>query len=126
VIPADHWHDNSDGTAWAVAEKLRDITGSFVPPDRPCDTCWAGNRPTSDFKWEPCPDCDGTGRHTFTVEVACGCRTPYGLHQPVANIIDCGGTGKVTHRVSVVPDMVLPIYEYGTPGMWAVKLAVAS
>jgi hypothetical protein len=68
--------DNETDTAWLVAE------GHTSFHDRPCDTC----RGRKDFhptygdhsKCPPklcqyfgigCPDCDGTGRHTFTLDV---------------------------------------------------------
>jgi hypothetical protein len=51
-----------------------------------------------------CPDCDGTGRHTFTVEVE-------------ASAADqAAGLATVdVFRVSVVPGMVLPIYGEDEP-----------
>jgi len=48
-----------------------------------------------------CPDCDGTGRHTFTVEVV----VRHGRYD------DRPSTYFNTFRVSVVPDTVLPIYD---------------
>ena len=37
--------------------------------DKPCDTCnGSGVERRPDGEWEPpCPDCDGTGRHTFEI-----------------------------------------------------------
>jgi hypothetical protein len=151
-IPADHWHDNGDGTAWWVwraNEAFDGETGEdyIHPLDRPCDSpdCRGGEiqYPEWEGETQPCPDCDGTRRHTFGVAVEgfqCELFRDDGL--------------VVTHRVSVVPGMVLPIVEYVTqmnpevrklgvsidgaiqqgitlppaakPGLWAVKLAVHS
>ena len=111
MIPADHWHDNGDGTAWLVTHGGLgiDLFDSF---DRPCDTCGGtGRRQVDQYGnvWGdklaeamstiivgdiPCPNCID-GRHTFTIEVEVPQVLP--KHWP-AHL-----------RVSVVPGMVLPI-----------------
>jgi len=155
MIPASHFHDNGDGTAWVVGTEWWATTIMRDAQDRPCDTCLGRTRYEGDNF--VCPDCID-GRHTFTVEV------DHRLWME-GNYID----GHIdTIRVSVVPGMVLPIYDdnderafrpydrciiIGTrpqdegivviwsgdgdfeqitlppaaaPGMWAVKLAVQS
>ena len=91
------------------------VTG-YVPvlEDRPCDHC----QPTTSRKYprhhpDHCPDCDGTGRHTFTVEVEverCSygsmtafreCGIPECWYEP------CRADGKVALTVHVID--VLPI-----------------
>jgi hypothetical protein len=38
--------------------------------DRLCDTCnGSGSFPAIQSQTDPCPDCDGTGRHCFTLDV---------------------------------------------------------
>ena len=96
MIPADHIAFNNDGTAWWVIPADSDLTPSFLRTfDRPCDTC-GGDGQTEDFENDcdepqPCFDCDGNGRHTYKIVVT--------LDNYVMSI----------HRVSVVPDMILPI-----------------
>lgn len=88
MIPADHITIDGD-TAWLVVASITAPFGEPLPAalDRPCDTC--GGTGLVPPKPEPhpqvpgfCPDCDGTGRHTFTIG---------------------------TRRVHVVPGMVVPI-----------------
>jgi hypothetical protein len=90
VIPADHFIMNPDGTAWWVPDNssLGDVGGDMMK---------ALDRPCDS------PDCID-GRHTFTVEVAW--QTEVDAYE------------SETHRVSVVPGMVLPIV--GTVGAFAV------
>jgi hypothetical protein len=103
MIPADHWHDNGDGTAWWVVKPPLHGPGMWQRLDRPCDTCdgegveFAGDE---DDIGDACPACDGTGRHAFTVGVA-------------SYRFNGGNPGwfvQDTLRVSVVPGMVLPIW----------------
>jgi len=144
VISADRIHFNGDGTAWVVFRSVAVENDPWSLADRPCDHCGGSGRCDHDDYDIVCPDCDGTGRHTFTVTAP-----------------DFRGGHEL--RVSVVPRMVLPIVQMGTfdpdrpdrfiamdgrgnaayhvkgerpipvtlpsaavPGMWAVKLAVAS
>jgi hypothetical protein len=99
MIPADHFLDNGDGTAWIATHGGLgiDLFDSF---DRPCDTCDGLKvielRPYGRGNERRCPDCDGTGRHTFTVEV---------------EWVDGQRTPPQRFRVSVVPGMVLPIVD---------------
>jgi hypothetical protein len=112
MIPADHWHDNGDGTAWLVFKFGTGLNGAaWEELDRPCDTCDGTMRVGCDehdsWSCEPCPDCIN-GQHTFTVEVRCiECheRDLLGF-TPTRN---CSGIR--THRVSVAPGMVLPIHD---------------
>jgi hypothetical protein len=156
VISPGQWRDQGDGTAcWVIPDLMSILTDYGKPPlDRPCDTC-GGTLAQGQAPDDRCPDCGGTGRHTFTVEV--GTYTPNGIPDDPSIAIYCE-----RRRVSVVPGMVLPIVEHGTeangypfitkglgwvmhhipkakavrsvitlppaaaPGMWAVKLAVRS
>jgi hypothetical protein len=89
TIPASSIHFNDDGTAWVIPQDDF-MAGGFRNYDRPCDFCYG--RGTDKV-------CDGTGRHTFTVEVEAG------------PLFDHGGWGGTrTFTVSVVPGVVLPIY----------------
>jgi len=109
---ADHIHFNDDGTAWWVIDGpgLRssdiDSVRYLSDYDEPCDTC-GGEGVVDDLDNDgavvTCEWCDGTGRHTFTVEVSCmgdteRCRYVMTEHEH-------------TIRVSVVPGMVLPIHD---------------
>jgi hypothetical protein len=121
---ADHIHFNDDGTAWWVVRKCPEPRGQqsmhtdcnvgATILDQPCDTC-GGEGVVDDLDNDgavvTCEWCDGTGRHTFTVEVEC--RSAY--HEPTARRVhgECHYCkyGIRTHHVSVVPGMVLPITE---------------
>ena len=145
MIPADHWHDNGDGTAWLVVAEFHE--GTYLwGCDRPCDTCDGDGEFFNDLNgsMQDCPYCYCTGRHTFRLLI----------HD----------TNRPSVLVSVVPDMVLPIVDLdndwhpdppfigvdifwvceikrepwpkrgeritlppaAAPGMWAVKLEVHS
>jgi hypothetical protein len=113
TIPASSIHFNGDDTAWLVIPLLLDVE-MMVTEDRPCDTC--GGEPdtrvlTATEWFDHCPDCDGTGRHTFTVEAGqCICNGD----SPPAD--DCEGVRSL--RVSIREEMVLGIYDptAGCPG----------
>jgi hypothetical protein len=107
MISADHWHDNSDGTAWTVIGShtwdLRSPKSGVHPDwnpialDRPCDTCdgvGGAFRPNGSCIGT-CTECSGTGRHTFTIAVE-------------------GDGLVVTHSVSVVPGMIKRIRDNET------------
>lgn len=119
-----HDHIAIDGdTAWWVVSSPVD---AHVALDRPCDTCGGKQRydVTENGRyigWQYCTDCD-TGRHAFAVEVE-EHWTAYGE----------SGTGARTLRVSVVPDMVMPIYDPvalmdgdGLPEEWMPHVTVDS
>ena len=59
MIPASSIIVDGDTAFWVVES---DQITSFRIVDRPCD-----NQFTHDDTWD-CPDCDGTGRHTFDIE----------------------------------------------------------
>ena len=119
MIDAEHWHDCEDGTAWWVTDSnvaFIDYTGA----DRPCGGCdgrkWClGNDTPGLYDAIACPDCNGTGRHTFDVEVGCSvrCSPADHLFQGGATCSVCNGSSMLTYRVSVEPGMVLPIVNYG-------------
>jgi hypothetical protein len=107
MIPADQWLDNGDGTAWVATRATAEGAPYPIPFDlfdRPCDLCdphaWIGGKPDL-----PCGDCDGTGRHTFPIEVEHD--GPTGAH-----IASSDGSFRRVYRVSVKPGMVLPIVEH--------------
>jgi hypothetical protein len=121
MIPATHiaidadtawWVVPPPGTQGAPGNVNATIAGML---DRPCDRCDGdmvdGSHEAALYyaysgKITTCDDCDNTGRHTFTVDVA-GC-----AHSMVDPCGDCGEVGIIPHRVSVVPGMVLPIVNY--------------
>jgi hypothetical protein len=117
MIPADHFFDNGDGTAWLVDAETETSTTRidlYRHLDRPCDGC-SDHWGEDDDEWDPsrCPDCSGTGRHTFTVEVeyeVVDSWTTTGPNNTAAKHWD-GKFKKEPHvlRVSVVPGMVLEI-----------------
>ena len=144
MIDVDHWHNCEDGTAWLVTSQT--VNGkpylplfpnghgyTFESLDRPCDGCdgegFASNEMVMGVD---CPDCDGSGRHVFDLEVAW--QTEVDAYEQA-------------YRVSVVPGMVLPIVSEvdpvfiareefplitidvtlppaATTGLWAVKVRI--
>jgi len=114
-IPADHWLDNGDGTVWWVLMPIDrvQLAAKEADIDRPCDTCDSGDlRPAGWLYirgegWQLCPDCDGTGRHTFTVEV----ERPIPMLNANPDRPDITSNEIRTYRVSVVPGTVLPIFD---------------
>lgn len=125
MIPADHIMIDGNTAWWVDHRPLRnnpalqavlDQTVTAKALDRPCDGC-DGRGTISQVVTVPhvvtirdaiyCPDCDGTGRHTFTIEVACeACGDRHDI--PIGN-----SSGGSTLRVHVVPDMVLKIVDNG-------------
>jgi hypothetical protein len=101
--PTDHISFNDDGTAWwALGSWTLDDSPPVKHLDRPCGSCGGSGYVSDEMVIDaPCPDCDSTGRHTFTVEVEQLCDT-------LANALRCD---LITFRVSVVPGMVLPIVD---------------
>jgi hypothetical protein len=85
---------DSDGKAWLIGH-----TSEWSLLDCPCDSC-SDHWGEDDDEWDPscCPDCEGTGRHTFKITAP-----------------DFRGGHDLL--VSVVPGMVLPIYGQD-PGDW--------
>jgi hypothetical protein len=102
MIPATSFQLNDDGTAWCVLANHAKMGGWpwWMALDRPCDTC-GGDLDLAEPEGD-CTDCID-GRHTFTVEVE-----PFN-----AELADAFNLPfvPITHRVSVVPGMVLPIVE---------------
>jgi hypothetical protein len=112
MIPANHISFNDDGSeAWVVYATGYEADVCKLL-DRPCDTCggnWQDYMEPLDRDGSvvsPCPDCDGTGRHTFTIEVG-GCI--------------CNGDSPAD---PACPGEQLPTPD-AAPGLWAVKLKVA-
>jgi hypothetical protein len=112
-----------DGEAWWVRDDALPDSPSGWPItalDRECDTCHGAgkvpgmNHSPGDLLFA-CPDCSGTGRHTFTVEVEneewhCETCNDSGISHTGDTASDCGYCPTDhTYRVSVVPGMVLPI-----------------
>lgn len=100
MIPQSAIHIDG-GRAWVLCEPDGGLNDrrTFEINDRPCATCGGSRvKPQNHPIAALCPDCDGTGRHTFELEVS----TPEG--RGFGEFID-------TLRVHVVPGMVLPIVE---------------
>jgi hypothetical protein len=109
-----------DGTtAWLVGP---DYTPAFIATlNRPCDTCdtydGLGCIGFPDGYDDPCPDCHGTGRHTFTLDVPCLCMTLPGCNGPYKGG-PCGGTGTrhiAVHVVEVMPIVAWDTVDLGLP-----------
>lgn len=102
MIPASHISFNDDGTAWYIPHhELWKRNPHFIEDywkrlDRPCDNL------CGDIG-ESCDDCIN-GRHTFTIEID-------GWYDEAAGAFVGAVRGNRTLRVSVVPDVVLPIYD---------------
>jgi hypothetical protein len=123
MIPADVFGPIVDGEAWWVVRKCPEPRGQQSMHtdcnvgakilDRPCATC--GGMPLGFDGFHDCPDCSGTGRHTFIVEVEneewhCETCNDSGISHTGDTASDCGYCPTDhTYRVSVVPGMVLPI-----------------
>jgi hypothetical protein len=125
MIPASGFQMNPDGTAWWVPEPIFNVDDFAWAKalDRPCDydSChdgWIDTQRGNDS--EACEHCDGTGRHTFTVEVGDHSRPP-SLSMELSGEAPCDGCVR-THRVSVVSGMVLPIRK--GPGIHPVPVIV--
>ena len=108
MISADHFLDSGDGTAWMLLRRCPDPAAGSAAHwggghpcvygckalDRPCGTCEGDKYLDNEMVMGvTCDDCDGTGRHTFPVEVSFGPMT----------------RGARIHRAHVVPGVVLPI-----------------
>lgn len=73
MIPATSFRLDGDTALW-----VQDRPPEYGPDDdtdfgnvyyRPCDTCHGGEAWWTAVQANPCPDCDGTGRHTLDIEV---------------------------------------------------------
>lgn len=111
VIAADHITFDDD-TAWLVTEGNDNHPPTYWAKfNRPCDTCDGTGFDLADVSrhlvemsnGQParevsrCSGCNGTGRHTFDIEVGYD-----GIIRPHAH--------RFRYRVSIVEGMVLPIY----------------
>jgi rubredoxin len=89
--------------------------------DRPCDTCGGESECWYDGPQQiDCPDCID-GRHTFTVEAFAQCICN-GDSPPRPR---CPGVGPHTHRLSIVPGMIVSLVQYGehaTVGHYIVRV----
>ena len=113
MIPANHITINGDTAWWVFDHGLQLI--DLAAADVPCDGCFNGEYPIwdhNDVEVE-CPDCDGTGRHTFAIEVECVGTLMPNDHGGLTCDGGCSDYpyGVVTHRVHVVPSMVVPIVD---------------
>ena len=70
MIPADNFLLSDDGT---TALWVNDAPGAAntTTLNRPCETTYTDLQERFGDPYVRCPDCDGTGRHTFTIEVEC-------------------------------------------------------
>jgi hypothetical protein len=165
MIPADSITFNDDGTAWWVVRKCPEPRGQqsmhtdcnvgATILDQPCDTC-GGEGVVDDLDNDgavvTCEWCDGTGRHTFEIEVECQWNTRamndafpefpkmdsprilrvhvldalpiYGGYKtrPVGHIWINSDGDAWHHDVNESKIVTLP--PAAKPGMWAVKLEV--
>ena len=117
MIPATHFLPLHDGTAWVVFGD-DDNERDFFPAewvtdlDRPCDTCDGGTfEIDKGFNGGVCPECAGSGRHTFDVEVECW---NDGTEMVCPRGSTCSPTcgGWATYRVHVLD--VLPIRQWAS------------
>jgi hypothetical protein len=102
MTPATHIRFNDAHTeAWMLAPDFASFM-VYRQIDRQCDMCYGRGT---------CVLCDGTGRHTFTIDIECPVLAFEGSavhdHPDVNPCPVCSGV--TTYRVSVVPGMVLPI-----------------
>ena len=107
MIPADHITFDGDMAWWVLDEDYEFDSVHARSLDRPCEWC---QRHLSSGAWPNCPDCNGTGRHTFQIEVECDVcadRAEWCGFDGIGNPLCSNGT--VALRVSIVPGMVLPI-----------------
>jgi hypothetical protein len=130
VMPAD-----PISTAFMIRNEWFPCSSDGVPDwwaalDRPCETCngrkaveaefWDLTDPNNHLGWVDCPDCHGTGRHTFAIDIKCPTYgdTHIGSVRAGTGRCEHGGCtgGILTFRVSVVPGMVLPILTVGVEG----------
>lgn len=118
--------------AWVVVTpdpKRGGISGRWFA--RPCDTCgslvragdqvidpegrrWVNGRSVARYEPFTCPDCDGTGRHTFEIEAECEVVNSVEHRKPFSRerVATWDGSWRkevIRYRVSVVEGMVLPI-----------------
>ena len=111
MIPASSIIVDGDQALWVVES---DQITSFRIVDRPCD-----NQFTHDDTWD-CPDCDGTGRHTFDIEYE--------------DVDELGRAWKVrVHIIDVLPidfdrwyetDWFRTLPPDAAPGMWLIRLEI--
>ena len=134
TIPADHIAIDGS-TAWVIDDKDR---WWHVNLDRPCDTCNGRGTFTERHSGMSgqynCLDCDGTGRHTFTLDVESLC-VQDGRHEMVDGA--CHFCGARFHKLTVHVVQVRstddenihvwsasPLPQATGRGMWAVELKV--
>ena len=116
IAAADITPPDADGRMWWRwdVNSTRFVLVEMAALDRPCDTCDGHGsfhrvqRGWGKAKQSTCPDCGGSGRHTFEIETGCDCEWNQSDDCLVAQY-GCGVDH--THRVHVVPGMVLPVYD---------------
>ena len=145
MIDQDHITINDDTALWVFTDNGPVTDRSAVlDANRPCDPCngvgWPG------FAMFACNDCDGTGRHTFTVECECdACPEFAGISHKrtlrvhvidVLPIINEGQLMDGTHTVVLIDPTgqahlldgvaphVITLPPAAEPGSWLVRLAV--
>jgi hypothetical protein len=94
-------------TAWWV----RVFNGAADAYNRPCDTCdtydGLGCIGFPDGYDDPCPDCHGTGRHTFTLDVREPCRSDVDRWNDIKTLS--------VHVVEVLPIIEWDTVDLGLP-----------
>ena len=111
--------------AWAIDDKDR---WWHVNLDRPCDTCdgvgwltWK-SLTKSGTKSFDCHDCDGTGRHTFTLDVAQRILESYGhyIETIKVHVVEVRSTNDENIHVWSAS----PLPQATARDMYAVRLAI--
>jgi hypothetical protein len=112
--------------------------------DCPCDTCdGSGSFPAIQSQTDPCPDCDGSKRHTFNIHLSEGQHETLSVHvvevleirdgskpcdDGTAHIRDDGPQYLSANRYVSMPARGMGEYitlpADAAPGMYAVRLAV--
>jgi hypothetical protein len=110
IIPQTHITIDGDTAWWVTGDPIASSEAWAMTICRPCDTCDGVGKTIQQGRdtrsWQTCPDCHGTGRFTFTLDVPCLCMTLPGCNGPYKGG-PCGGTG--TRQITVHVVEVLPI-----------------
>lgn len=119
MIAADHIAIDGS-TAWVIDDKDR---WWHVNLERPCDRCHGQGRMLEDDASRPtCTDCDGTGRHTFTLDVAQRILDSYGHYIETIKVHVVQVRSTDDENIHVWSASPLP--QATGRGMWAVELKV--
>ena len=122
MIAADHIAIDGS-TAWVIDDKDR---WWHVNLDRPCDTCNGRGAFTERHSGMSgqynCLDCDGTGRHTFGLDVAQRILDSYGHYIETIKVHVVQVRSTDDENIHVWSESPLP--PATARGMWAVELNI--